>query len=826
MEDVLSLLAGTVLLPPRPAEAQTTHWSATLTVDRDSAIYYGCDNITPSQDNYSNSTVLSNDSFTIGGVTYRVTQLYQRTSGNIFLAFTTSPGLPRAIRSKATLILGTNSFPLGSADDYRLRRSKWNNPGFTWTDGQQVSVSLTLADPITGFTAKNLPVTIVKETVRRNGWPYPIREIETETSPSSCHPSARIANRYPSDKIVGPAPSSSTHTRYHCLEWNDFSGATAFYLRRQYAGVTASTTCSTALTDDGWAPYTVSKMRLTASLAAVQHDGQTGYSTGFACYQVQARNSSGTVVATSPAILVKFGGTSQYPGHGYGKITAIDGTTVTAQGGSDPLASRPAEVALSTSPTTVPEGTAVTVTATLSRSLSAAVTIPLTVTRVTSEDGDHGILSAITITGGSLSGSGTITTTSDADGDDETFTVAVNTSNLPAGVTAGSPVSKTVTITLDTAAVATDSFTVSYAKPAPAPDRLRDAANNEVAVFTDQTVVNKTAATATPVAGNAPTGQPTVSGTERVGHVLTAATRGIADQDGLSSPGWTYQWVRVEEGSTSTSTNITSATSATYTLAAADAGKKVRVKVAFTDDGNTAHTLESTNSGVIAAAHATAPDPVAAVNVTHQGSSLEVSWNAPARATLEIGLRHDGGDAETGFGLDLGGGITLSRPARGRQAEVRGRGLLTHAAEGFRDQGFSGSLSWQQRPDSDLGPMVSLTQTMGGSSSGGADALLSRVNLEGLAANDDEGTGLTHQRTDLRIRYGFLTLGERFTLTPELGLGLYNSGRDYRIGWSLARLVKDGESFTLSFDVTRRESINNDGAVPEHGVELNLDTRF
>ena len=106
------------------------------------------------------------------------------------------------------------------------------------------------------------------------------------------------------------------------------------------------------------------------------------------------------------------------------------------------------------------------------------------------------------------------------------------------------------------------------------------------------------------------------------------------------------------------------------------------------------------------------------------------------------------------------------------QAELRGRGLLTHAAEGFRDQGFSGSLSWQQRPDSDLGAMLSLSQTMGGSSSGGADALLSRVNLEGLAANDDEGNGLQHQRTDLQIRYGFLAFGDRFTLTPELGLSL------------------------------------------------------
>ena len=192
--------------------------------------------------------------------------------------------------------------------------------------------------------------------------------------------------------------------------------------------------------------------------------------------------------------------------------------------------------------------------------------------------------------------------------------------------------------------------------------------------------------------------------------------------------------------------------------------------------------------------------------------------------SLELGLRHDGGDAETGFGLDLGGGIVLSHPQRGLQAEVRGRGLLTHAAEGFRDRGFSGSLSWQQRPDSDLGAALSLSQTMGGSSSGGADALLSRVTLEGLAANDGDDD-LKNQRLDLQFSYGFLTFGDRFTLTPELGLGFYDSGRDYRIGWRLTRLAETG-AFDLSFDVARRESVNNDGTAPYHGVQLEVNTRF
>lgn len=66
---------------------------------------------------------------------------------------------------------------------------------------------------------------------------------------------------------------------------------------------------------------------------------------------------------------------------------------------------------------------------------------------------------------------------------------------------------------------------------------------------------------------------------------------------------------------------------------------------------------------------------------------------------------------------------------------------------------------------------------------------------------------------------------DRFTLIPEFGPGLYGSGRDYRIGWRLAHLDDVG-SLEFSFDATRRESANNDGATLEHGVQLKLDTRF
>ena len=79
---------------------------------------------------------------------------------------------------------------------------------------------------------------------------------------------------------------------------------------------------------------------------------------------------------------------------------------------------------------------------------------------------------------------------------------------------------------------------------------------------------------------NAATGAPTISGTAAVGHTLMAATGTIADTDGVPTT-FTYQWIRVDG---SDETDISGATGSTYLPADADAGKKVKVKVSFTDD--------------------------------------------------------------------------------------------------------------------------------------------------------------------------------------------------------------------------------------------------
>ena len=89
---------------------------------------------------------------------------------------------------------------------------------------------------------------------------------------------------------------------------------------------------------------------------------------------------------------------------------------------------------------------------------------------------------------------------------------------------------------------------------------------------------------------NPATGRPTISGTARVGQTLTASTSGISDADGLSSPGYTYQWIRNDGSSDS---GITGETGSTYTLVTDDAGHTIKMKVDFTDDASNAESLIS-----------------------------------------------------------------------------------------------------------------------------------------------------------------------------------------------------------------------------------------
>ena len=83
---------------------------------------------------------------------------------------------------------------------------------------------------------------------------------------------------------------------------------------------------------------------------------------------------------------------------------------------------------------------------------------------------------------------------------------------------------------------------------------------------------------------SAATGDPTISGEPRVGFTLTADTGAIMDADELENVSYSYQWIRVDEDGISNTTPIEGETGSTYTLTTSDEGKRVRVRVSFTDD--------------------------------------------------------------------------------------------------------------------------------------------------------------------------------------------------------------------------------------------------
>ena len=122
-------------------------------------------------------------------------------------------------------------------------------------------------------------------------------------------------------------------------------------------------------------------------------------------------------------------------------------------------------------------------------------------------------------------------------------------------------------------------------------------------IFTDDNgndeSLTSTATTAVTTANTSATGAPTISGTVQVDQTLTADTSGIGDADGLTNVSYSYQWIANDGTSDS---DIADATSSSYTLVAADAGKTIKVKVAFTDDAQNQETGTSAATAAVAAA--------------------------------------------------------------------------------------------------------------------------------------------------------------------------------------------------------------------------------
>ena len=158
----------------------------------------------------------------------------------------------------------------------------------------------------------------------------------------------------------------------------------------------------------------------------------------------------------------------------------------------------------------------------------------------------------------------------------------------------------------------------------------------------------------TRVANTDATGQPAITGAAQVGRTLTAGMGDIADIDGL--PGtfptdYTFLWVRVDADGTST--DILTARSSTYTPFAADMGKKIKVKVSFTDGGNDVEgpLLSDATTPVV-------PDVGVCDGSATWCSTLTVEHGTPDGGDFSLGLGTGFGSAMEDFGSLLSATFT------------------------------------------------------------------------------------------------------------------------------------------------------------------------
>ena len=175
--------------------------------------------------------------------------------------------------------------------------------------------------------------------------------------------------------------------------------------------------------------------------------------------------------------------------------------------------------------------------------------------------------------------------------------------------------------------------------------------------------------------------------------------------------------------------------------------------------------------------------------------------------SLEIGVRNDGGDGETGTGIETGAGLRYSDAASGLTLEGRARTLLSHGGD-YEEWGVSGLVRIDPGA-AGQGLAFSLQPAWGRTASGVQQ--LWEAGSTGVAIPADDAAARLHAE----VGYGLgaaLGLG---VVTPYAALGLTGeSTRTVRMGtrWQAAA------DASFSLEGTRFEAANDDGS--QHGFMI------
>ena len=179
--------------------------------------------------------------------------------------------------------------------------------------------------------------------------------------------------------------------------------------------------------------------------------------------------------------------------------------------------------------------------------------------------------------------------------------------------------------------------------------------------------------------------------------------------------------------------------------------------------------------------------------------------------SVEIGMRNDGGDGETGSSVEAGGGLRYTDAASGLTVEGRARTLLVHS-EDYEEWGLTGLVRIDPG-SAGRGLALNVRPAWGPTASG-----VRRLWETGVAGRGSPAYRAVG-RIDAEVGYGFSASPGLGTVTPYAGLGLVGEGaRSWRAGtrWRVApnaRLSLDGTWRVAVRDHRRERSLTLRGAL-------------
>ena len=199
--------------------------------------------------------------------------------------------------------------------------------------------------------------------------------------------------------------------------------------------------------------------------------------------------------------------------------------------------------------------------------------------------------------------------------------------------------------------------------------------------------------------------------------------------------------------------------------------------------------------------------------VLEASRTLALDSDRALTSTMQLGLRHDGGDAEIGHGVDIKAALRYADPARGLSVEGEIHRLISHEDADYEEQGVSASV--RLSPDAaGLGLSLSLASfwSAGATRTNPWPILSAETLSENLNFNS-----AVHLNAELG--YGLATFGNQSVHTPYFGLSSSKTGETTeRLGWRL----RSGSDFTLKLETARHHQ--SDGESPQNSFGLQIST--